>query len=120
MLLDSNIIIYSVQSEYAHVREFIKVNRPHVSVISYVEVLGYHKLSEPEKDLFESFFQAANMLQVTSAVITKAITLRQEKSMSLGDALIAGTALEHDLALVTRNIDDFSWIDTLRIINPLD
>ncbi len=39
MLLDSNIIIYSVQSEYAHVREFIKVNRPHVSVISYVEVL---------------------------------------------------------------------------------
>ncbi len=60
------------------------------------------------------------MLLLSSEFNTKAITLRQEKSMSLGDALIAGTALEHDLALVTRNIDDFSWIDTLRIINPLD
>jgi predicted nucleic acid-binding protein len=30
--------------------------------------------------------------------------------MSLGDALVAGTALVHRLTLVTRNVEDFHWI----------
>lgn len=34
------------------------------------------------------------------------------------DSLIAATALHHDLALVTRNVDDFSDCLSLEIINP--
>lgn len=34
------------------------------------------------------------------------------------DALIAATALTHDLVLVTENIKDFQNIDGLRILNP--
>lgn len=39
--------------------------------------------------------------------------------MSLGDAIIAATALVHDLTLVTRNLDDFRWIAGLRLLDPL-
>ncbi len=39
--------------------------------------------------------------------------------MSLGDALIAGTALIHDLAIVTANVKDYIWIDDLKVINPI-
>jgi len=39
--------------------------------------------------------------------------------MSLGDAIIAGTALAYDLTLVTRNTEDFQWIDGLSLLNPL-
>ena len=45
--------------------------------------------------------------------------LRQKKNMSLGDAIIASTALVHKLPLVTANVDDFFWIKELKIINPL-
>lgn len=39
--------------------------------------------------------------------------------MSLGDALVAGTALAYELTLITRNVDDFSRIEGLSILNPL-
>lgn len=51
-------------------------------------------------------------------VIERAITLRQQKKMSLADAIIAATALAHDLPLVTRNVDDFKHIAGLILINP--
>jgi predicted nucleic acid-binding protein len=40
--------------------------------------------------------------------------------MSLGDSLIAATALVHNLILVTRNTDDFNWIANLSLLNPFD
>jgi predicted nucleic acid-binding protein len=39
-------------------------------------------------------------------------------AVSLGDALIAATALEQGLPLVTRNTDDFKWIAGLQLVNP--
>ena len=38
--------------------------------------------------------------------------------MKLGDALVAGTALFYDLTVVTRNVDDFTGIDGLRVLDP--
>jgi len=38
--------------------------------------------------------------------------------MKLGDAVIAATALEYGVPLVTRNVDDFKHIPGLQIINP--
>jgi hypothetical protein len=40
--------------------------------------------------------------------------------MSLGDALVAGTALARGLTLVTRNVEDFRWIQGLSLLNPFD
>ena len=53
-------------------------------------------------------------------VLEAAIALRQQRKMSLGDALVAGTALHHNLALVTRNTGDFEWIDSLAVLNPFE
>ncbi len=39
--------------------------------------------------------------------------------MSLGDSIIAATALEHHQTLVTRNITDFDWIEGLKVFDPL-
>ncbi len=38
--------------------------------------------------------------------------------MTLGDALVAATALAHGLTLVTRNVDAFKWIAGLALLNP--
>ena len=39
--------------------------------------------------------------------------------MSLGDALIAATALELGLTLVTHNVRDYRWIAGLELLDPL-
>lgn len=92
----------------------------HVSALSYLEVLGYHQLSNDDKIYFEEFFKAAEILPVSQAVIEQAVRLKQNKKMSLGDAIIAGTALVYNLTIVTRNINDFRWINDLKLLNPFD
>ncbi len=118
MLIDSNIIIYAAKPEYAGLRKLIAEHSPSVSAVSYIEVLGYHKLSERERQHFEEFFAAASILTISDDVLAQAVKLRQLRKMTLGDALIAGTALAHNLTLVTRNIKDFDWIDGLTLLDP--
>ena len=36
------------------------------------------------------------------------------------DAIIAATALVHQIPLVTRNTEDFQNIEGLRLVNPVD
>ena len=42
---------------------------------------------------------------------------RAGRRMELGDALIAGTARANELAVVTRNVDDFGPLD-VEVVNP--
>src|SRR5438046_1572793 len=119
MLLDSNIIIYSTQPPHAELRRFIAEHAPAVSAVSYVEVLGFHKLTEPDRVTLEEFFAAATVLPITQDVLNRAVKLRQTRKMTLGDALIAATALAFGRKLVTRNVKDFSWVPDLELLNPL-
>ncbi|MBN2392452.1 MAG: type II toxin-antitoxin system VapC family toxin [Anaerolineae bacterium] len=120
MLIDSNIIIYAVHPEHAHLRRWIAENTPFVSAVSYIEVLGYHQLTEAERHHFTAFFEAASVLPLSQEVLEQAVKLRQLKKMTLGDALIAGTALVYNLTLVTRNVADFTWIAGLTVFNPFE
>jgi predicted nucleic acid-binding protein len=120
MLLDSNIIIYSAKREHADLRHFLSENLYSVSAVSRIEVLGYHLLAVEQREYLEKFFDAASILTISDSVVTQAVNLRQTKRMSVGDAIVAGTALAHQLDLVTRNVRDFSWIKGLSLINPFD
>jgi len=118
MLLDSNIIIYAAKPEHEDLRRLIAEKAPSVSAVSYVEVLGFHRLEEHERLHFEAFFGSARILPLSQSVLDQAVRLRQARKMSLGDALVAGTALVYELTLITRNVDDFSRIEGLSILNP--
>ncbi len=120
MLLDSNIIIYAAQPEHAALRQFIETHTPAVSVISHIEVLGYHKLTEDDRQFLEQFFRTAERLPLSETVEQEAIKLRQRRKMSLGDSsIVAGTAIAYERTLVTRNTDDFRGIEEIKLLNPL-
>ena len=119
MILDSNLIIYAAKPEYPGLRRLIAARSPVVSAVSKVEVLGYHKLSEEDRLHFEKFFAATRVLPVSDAVVARAILLRQSRKMSLGDALIAATALESGRELHTHNIKDYEGIPGLVVIDPI-
>ena len=120
MLVDSNVIIYATQPQNAWLRVFIAEYAPAVSAVSYVEVLGYHKLTDETRLRLEAFFQASTLLPIDEDVLEAAVKLRQLRKITLGDALIAGTALVHTRTLVNRNSRDFTWIAGLSVLNPFE
>jgi hypothetical protein len=119
ILLDSNLIIYASRPKHEDLRLFIAREAPAVSAISKVETLGYPDLTDAEKQFLEEFFAAAEVLSVSQPVIAESISLRQRQRMSLGDALISGTAVHRSLRLATHNTDDFAWIEELEVVDPL-
>ena len=122
MIVDSNVIIYSIEPGYESLQEYLlnQVNLIHVSAITKVEVIGFHKLNENEKQQFVEFFDNIITLPITNNIITEAIRLRQQHRRSLGDSIIAATALLHNLPVLTNNIDDFSDIEGLQVIALAD
>jgi predicted nucleic acid-binding protein len=118
-LLDSNILIYSALDEYNYLRPLIFDKESYVSKITQLEVLGFHRLNEDSKQYFISCFSVLKSFDINSLIIEKAILLRQQRKMSLGDAIVTATALFYGATLVTRNIQDFEKIENLNVINPI-
>ena len=86
-------------------------HRLHYSVITRCELLAgtagsalVHRLLNPFRELL-----------VDRAVAERAGRIRRESGIATPDALIAATAIEHNLALVTRNRRHFEPVKQLRI-----
>jgi predicted nucleic acid-binding protein len=102
------------------VRRFIAEHESYLSVVSEIEVLGYHKLATEHRQKLEKLFEIAMIIPITEDIVETAITLRQQRKMSLGDSIIAATAVVHGMTLATANIHDFEWIENLQLINPVN
>lgn len=120
MLLDSNIIIYAASDEKSPALRFIEEQEKiYVSFVSYLEVLGYHHLPKEEEQYLIQFFNSVTMIMLEREILYEAVKIRKLRSISLGDSLIAATALTRKLPLVTHNTKDFESIKNLNLINPL-
>lgn len=119
MLADSNLLIYAAKPEYAGLEAWMAGHVDTVSAVSLVEVLGYHLLTSETLKLLTALFAPLRVVYPSPATFDLAINLRQQRRMSLGDALIAATCLEHNEPLATANVDDFKWIAGLTVVNPL-
>lgn len=123
MLLDSNIVIYGAEPDDVLLNRYLHNIDACISSISRIEVLGFPRFyslgQEHQFRLTESVGLLLE-LAIEEPIVVRAIALRRNRSMSLGDSIIAATALEYELPLVTRNSRDFKHIPQLRIIDPFN
>jgi predicted nucleic acid-binding protein len=118
MLLDTNIVIYAANPNYPDLLKLVGDPNSAVSLISYIEALGFSRLGTTERSTLEIFFTGIEVLPIPDLIAREAVRLRQQRKMGLGDSIVAGTALVHDRTLVTRNAADFQWIPGLKLLNP--
>jgi predicted nucleic acid-binding protein len=98
-----------------------------LSVITLEEILvGFsHRPNERMSAWFEQFSRAhCEVLAITPSVARRCASLRGEfrrggKQRTQADMLIAATALEHNLALATRNAKDFEACG-IPLVNPFE
>ncbi|HSK72866.1 MAG TPA: type II toxin-antitoxin system VapC family toxin [Pyrinomonadaceae bacterium] len=87
----------------------------------YIECLQGSK-SNQEKQKIKKALDNFPLLLITPEVSVRAIDLIDKYSNSHGlllpDALIAATALENDLTIVTYNVNDFKFIQDLKWQKP--
>ncbi|WP_299290683.1 type II toxin-antitoxin system VapC family toxin [uncultured Mucilaginibacter sp.] len=90
---------------------------PKVSVITKIEVLGFNA---PAKDyqLLKNFMDDVALIELTAAIVERTIAIRKLYKTKLPDAIIAATALVHDLTLITRNTTDFKNITGIKLLDP--
>lgn len=118
-LLDSNILIYAARPTpaYATLRQRVQHPDVAVSALSQVEVLGFHRL-EAQNELFLRLALAALPPAISEAVLGRAVWVRQQFRLKTPDAIIAATALEHGLTLVTAD-QGFANLPGLPVLDPL-
>ncbi|MBC6108877.1 type II toxin-antitoxin system VapC family toxin [Pedobacter fastidiosus] len=92
---------------------------PNISVINKIEVLRFNQSNETYKTLID-FVQSSNIFSLTDDIVEITIAICKLNKIKLPDAIIAATAVVHNLTLITRNTADFNKIETLEILNPWD
>jgi toxin FitB len=115
ILLDSNIVIYAAEPEYKKLREWLRSRSIAISELTKLEVLGYHRITDDEFKWFTGFFDTIQSISISTYIIDSAIPIRRTYKMSLGDSVIAATALIHNLDLCTNNQKDFEKVEKLRM-----
>jgi tRNA(fMet)-specific endonuclease VapC len=98
-----------------------------ISLITYGELYeGVHYARDPStaRSALQDLLGGFDVLAVTQeiaerfAIIRGGLTRHLRRQIGDLDLLIAATAIQHDLMLVTRNLRDFQHIPDLRIHEP--
>ncbi|MGH9380966.1 MAG: type II toxin-antitoxin system VapC family toxin [Thermoanaerobaculia bacterium] len=86
-------------------------HRLHYSVITRAELFAGNTATHLVSTLLSAFRE----MPVDRAIAERAGRIRRESSIRMPDALIAATAIEHQLGLATRNRGDFDRVRGLRL-----
>jgi predicted nucleic acid-binding protein len=121
-LLDSNAVIELLSNSFPEhislrIQSIVDADDYFLAVITRIEVLGYDGSSE-EMNQASEFIQDSIVIGLEEAIILRTIALRKLIKIKLPDAVIAATALVHNLTLLSRNTHDFKNVPGLTVLNP--
>ncbi len=120
MLVDTDVLIWHLRGYPQATRRLDALGAFTLSAVTYLEILqGLRNKAElaAVKKMFEQ--RAVRLLPITPAITTRAIELMEAITLShglgMGDALIAATALEHQLPVLTANLKHFGAVAGLGV-----
>jgi hypothetical protein len=71
-------------------------------------------------NLLHNFINDITVIELEQTIKIKTVALRKNYGIKLPDAIIAATAIQYDLTLITNNTKDFKIITELKHVNPFD
>lgn len=120
-LIDTNILIYHTKGaeESIELISGLMVRKSfRISMLTKIEFLGWDKHTTDGLEKCRRLIEPAIVYPVDEPVAEKAIEVRRHMNIKLADAVIAATAIIHQLKLATRNVNDFKAIEELEVVNP--
>ena len=120
MLFDTNIFIYLEKRNVKAITLIEETENIHISAITYMELIQGAS-NKNKARLVERLLQAFNIriveLNENISIIARLLIKQhaQSHALTLGDALIAATAIQSNFQLITANYRDFRFIDGLEL-----
>ena len=118
--VDTDVLIWHLRGYPQATRRLDELGALTLSAISWLEVLqGMRNKAEllAVKKMLDK--RSARLLPVTEAITLRATELMESLTLShglqMGDALIAATALDHGLPVLTANVKHFSAVTGLTV-----
>lgn len=113
VVLDSNIIILASKQQLDIQKLIEKYDHFYVSIITYMEVVGYKNIFPEERSVIDNFFDHVEIIDVSREIAEIVIDYKINitKKIKLPDAIILATAALINADLLTLNISDFEGID---------
>ena len=116
-LIDTNVVIDFLVNRLSPTGRKLVVqcidNDPCISIISKIELLGFHLVTAEIKD----FVKSSLVIGLTDEIVDQTISLRKSYRVQLPDAIIASTAIVSGFTLLTRNFSDFKKIKDLNVLD---
>ncbi|AXI24280.1 PIN domain [Cardinium endosymbiont of Sogatella furcifera] len=91
----------------------LKSGLPTISVVTEIELLCWKTDNTDRKKVLNTFLSKVSIIELEQPIKFKTVALRKTIRIKLPDAIIAATAIVHDLTLVTRHVKDFTNIHGL-------
>ena len=107
-LLDTNFILGMLKSSPQVIERLqtmpINSGQCAYSAVTRMELLGFPQMSLAEEQLIKDTLSQLHYLPITRSIEDRAIQIRRTRRAKLPDALIAATAVEHGLELLTQDM----------------
>ncbi|OYU94754.1 MAG: PIN domain nuclease [Bacteroidetes bacterium B1(2017)] len=122
-LWDTNTAIYYLQQQFPigaekFIDDILKFEQPLISAITEIELLCWKTVSESDLIILNQFINDCSVIELEQSIKLRTASIRKATRIKLPDAIIAATAMEYDLTLLTRNVSDFSVVAGLELLNP--
>jgi predicted nucleic acid-binding protein len=120
ILIDSDVLIWLTRGHTGAKTRLLQINPWRISTITYLELAqGCRSKDELQRAKRGLTVQQTQILPLTPAISERAMALIDAHALAdglqLADALIAATALENQLTLLTGNTRHFTAIAQLKI-----
>ena len=103
-IVDSNILIY-ITDKRVNINDIICKNEEYaISIVTYMEVLGYNFKSIKEQVYMEDLISLFTTIEIDMDIANKVIDLRREYKVKLPDAIICATAILNNAVLISNDI----------------
>lgn len=111
-LLDTNAVIDFCNAKLpSNAKKLLSEIDPAISVITRIELFASNKIPDEEKRVLEGFIGISTVYDnINEAIVSRAISIRQQHNIKLPDSIIAATALAYNRILISRNTNDFQGV----------
>ncbi len=120
MLIDTDVLIWMTRGHAGAAARLQTITPWCISAVTYMELAqGCRNKQELERIKKGLAMRHTDILPISGAISDRAVQLVETYALShgmhLGDALIAATAMQHGLTVLTANVKHFGAIDGVRV-----